>query len=123
MVTLPLTSNRLHPTLGHVRVQVCRTGVSFPERFANPIRKRCITASGVTVRKIRSIPWQRGGGGLAVSEKTDCLKAIKDRHQGSSPGSCRTRQSSAFTHEAFTHEAFTHEALTYETCPCKQQYC
>ncbi len=121
MVTLPLSSNRLYPTVGHVRVQVCRTGVSFPERFANPIRKRCITASGVTVRKIRRVPRQRGG--LAVSEKTDCLKAIKDRHQGSSPGSCRTRQSSAFTHEAFTHEALTYEALTYETCPCKQQYC
>lgn len=58
MVTLPLTSNRLHPTLGHVRVQVYRTVASFPERFANHIRKQCITPLRGTVRKIRRIPEQ-----------------------------------------------------------------
>lgn len=55
MFTLPPTPIRLHPTLGHVRVQVCRTGISFEERFANPIHKRCKIVSCVTVGKIRTI--------------------------------------------------------------------
>ncbi len=103
MVTLPLTSNRLQPTLGHVRVQVCRTGVSFPERFANPIRKRCITALGVTVRKIRRFPKQRGG--LVVSEKTTTgfgEDELSERNQRQAPASffesCMTRQSSVLAY-------------------------
>lgn len=102
MVTLPLTSNRLHPTLGHVRVQVCLTGASFPERFANPIRKKCITALGVTVGKIRRIPKQRGG--LAVSEKSTTgfgEDELSERNQRQAPAifveRCRTRQSSLLT--------------------------
>ncbi len=55
MFALPPTPIRLHPTLGHVRVQVCRTGISFEERFANPMHKRCKIVSCVTVGKIRTI--------------------------------------------------------------------